>query len=58
MTEATHRAEKIIIKYALSEAKNALLDYIEALEKQGGSMNYGRSVIMKIDHALEQVEGL
>lgn len=33
---------------ALAEAENALLDYVERLEKQGGSMNYGRSVIALI----------
>lgn len=33
---------------ALAEAENALLDYVERLERQGGSMNYGRSVIALI----------
>jgi hypothetical protein len=35
---------------ALAEAENALLDYVDRLEKQGGSMNYGRAVIRKIQN--------
>lgn len=30
---------------ALEKSNNALLDYVDRLEKQGGSMYYGRSVI-------------
>ena len=41
-----------LIVQALSEAKNALLDYIETIEKTGASLNYGRSVVRLIDTAL------
>lgn len=37
---------------ALVEALNALQDYVEALEAQGGSMYYGRSVIAQIEAAI------
>lgn len=33
---------------ALAEAENALLDYVERLEKQGCTMGYGRAVIHQI----------
>jgi hypothetical protein len=40
------------LRSLLKEAQNALLDYVERLEKQGGMMNYGRSVLARIDDAL------
>ena len=33
---------------ALAAAENALLDYVDTLERQGGSMNYGRAVLARI----------
>jgi hypothetical protein len=39
----------------LIEAQNALLDYVERLEKQGSMMNYGRKVIAEIDAYLAKV---
>ncbi|MEN6402565.1 MAG: hypothetical protein ABFD94_11545 [Armatimonadia bacterium] len=37
---------------AMDEALNALLDYVETLEKQGGTMNYGRKVMGQLISAL------
>jgi hypothetical protein len=45
------QAERIEILNAIREAENALLDYVERLEIQGGMMNYGRLVIRKLQHA-------
>ena len=43
---------------ALLESKNALLDYIQTLERQGGMMGYGRSVLRKIESALAKAKEL
>lgn len=40
-----------IASHALAEADNALTDYVDRLEKQGGMMGYGRSVIAKVKMA-------
>lgn len=45
-------AEVEELRALLREAQNALLDYVERLEKQGGMMNYGRSVLARIDAAM------
>ena len=37
---------------ALVEADNALSDYIDQLEKRGGSMNYGHAVLRRVRAAL------
>ena len=37
---------------ALSEAENALTDYIDQLEKQGATCGYGRSVVKLIRKAI------
>lgn len=42
-----------IVVDALKHAKNALRDYIETIERKGASLNYGRSVIVKIDKAFK-----
>lgn len=42
-----------IVADALKNAKNALRDYIEQLEAKGASLNYGHSVIAKINKALK-----
>ena len=47
------RAERIQILAALQEAENALLDYVERLEKKGGTMGYGRAVIRQVRAAAE-----
>ena len=47
--DGRHEAERL-----LREAQNALLDYVERLEKQGGMMGYGRSVLRQIDAYLSK----
>ena len=42
------RAALALSLHALLEADNALTDYVDRLEKQGGMMGYGRSVIAKV----------
>lgn len=49
MAKRPTRAELVRV---LIEAENALLDYVERLEKQGCKMGYGRSVIMRIQGVL------
>ena len=44
-----------LVVHALQEAKNALMDYIETLEKAGASLNYGHGVLAEIDTALEML---
>ncbi len=42
---------------ALAEAENALLDYVETIEKTGASLNYGRAVLTKIRAAIAKATG-
>ena len=37
---------------ALCHAHNALMDYVDRLERQGGSMHYGRAVIRDVEAAI------
>ncbi len=39
------------------ESLNALRDYVEQLEEQGGMMGYGRSVIRRLEAAIAKAEG-
>jgi hypothetical protein len=41
---------------AALEAENALRDYVPELERKGGSMNYGRSVIAKLQAAIAKAK--
>ena len=43
---------------ACKESLNALLDYVETLEKQGGSMNYGKKVIAQLVIVIAKAEGV
>jgi len=43
----------LICRDTLKEAENALTDYIDTLEKQGASLNYGHSVLKKIQVTLK-----
>jgi hypothetical protein len=45
-------AQLTVAHHVLGAAKNALLDYIETLEKRGASLHYGRSVLRQIDMVL------
>lgn len=38
----------------IRDAENALTDYIDTLEKQGASLNYGRSVLKRLRAYLER----
>jgi hypothetical protein len=42
---------------AMREAENALLDYVETLEKMGGTMGYGRSVIRQLQDVIAKAGG-
>lgn len=44
--------EMEIIKSALVSAENALVDYVENLEKRGATMGYGRAVIATVQAAM------
>lgn len=60
--DETARANALLItaapdlKHGCTEALNALLDYVERLEKQGCTMGYGRAVIRLLTVAISKAE--
>lgn len=44
--------EIMLIRAALENAENALLDYVEKFEKAGATMGYGRAVLVSVKNAL------
>lgn len=41
----------------LKDVENVLLDYIERLEKPGGSMHYGRGVLARVQQGIRILGG-
>jgi len=58
-------AQKLALAYnchddllaACVEAENALVDYVEMLEKRGGLMGYGRATIKQVQDAIAKARG-
>lgn len=53
MKNTVEKAALVVANAAMKEAKNALLDYVDKLEKQGGFMFYGKTVIRQLDISIK-----